>query len=589
MLRRRRPALIVVTCLSAVVHAGQMSHQNPPPPVVCHELELDPPGPNEFYTGTSALDIDGDCIMDVAYLIGSRVEVLLAPGLYEALMTNVADGRDIAVCERAGRDDLLVVGAAGLSRVAWNEAGAIEADFWSTTPLAADEWCDVTVLRTWSRDASSVHVAGLHSNGKWILRGRLVGTVWFDADPIEVPPVVTDFDLVDWDGEIEVTHLPDARAPEIACRTASTVFVWDPEGDPVLVGIWSTDVVVPTRIARIRQAGWTREWVATLATSVMNGQQYLVATGAGDPPSIAALGSSYAFTTLGTGDFDGDGSDDAVMSSAASWQLAWARNAGGGAGPAAFAASNLVVRSTGATGSAAGNQATPAVADLDGDSDADVAFPQLASSTMWVFQEPSIHSGSQRPTLRFEESIGSPAVGARVDSGQRLSFLVEPPVVDAGDHLEVVAWRVPSAASPILDSTPVTTQRFDLAFVLAGDVVPVEFVVPGGPSLVDSSGNPSTLQSIVYVVLQTFDLDTSGDPVWRYPALAVVIEAQGSGNGTTPNALFVAEHGNELAFDVFTGFAGASSFQGGGADGQDVGSGSDVLCLPAPINDPPRR
>ncbi len=578
---------VLVSPLPLLAQHGQGGGGDPPEDTYPLTMNGQP------YSNVQSANLDFDRLPDIVYRVGNQIEVLLGPALFQSLMTNVATCVDYAVVSGSPRDWLLVSTSEGLDEVRWDAADVapgnwvtthVDTTGWTAQQIAS--WESVNHLTTWSSAPGQLpHVFAVDAFvGDDVLWLEPVNGVWVPREvPVTQPAPVTHLVAFDYDG---------VPGPELAVVTGSKLTILTP-GNPTPLQTRNTPTLITTAIERLRHCTEPREWLGWLRTA-SNSTQYFCMVGKDEGLyGLVNLGSAPAYLAFAAGDCNGDGKDDMVYSSTATWELRWVFDQGTTAPN--FLGPPPVLESDGpcALGSESSNQAGPAVVDLDGDGDCDVAYPVRFTGTMWIRYEDHFDQTAMQVWPSIVPLFDFPSgtyhqVGAYALPIRKLGLDAELGVTTQGQYLDVTAWRKSTVASQV-QVPPIHRARISISDLGEERIVKVpSFVVEP-----DDPGNPLTgeavFNSLVYVAHEPVDAassDPTVPPTASYPPFMIVVHAAGA--PSTPES-FLQLPPNQMPFDVFfreTDTGAATYAEIGGGD--DLGAGESVPGLPLPPNNPSR-
>jgi hypothetical protein len=568
-----------------------------------YTLELSPPGPGESYGRTACGDFDGDLAGDVAYLRGTSLECLLAPGMYEARMTNLGSANDIDVIQRSGYDTISGVNSQGLVELRMHPL-LLPAWPWTTSIRVQGDWVGATKVRAWSVPGGTTYFMGLGAGGAALVSATRSGQgaeTWAAGPTITLsPPASTPCEIAAYDRDGD-------GLPEVAVMTSGSVKVYSPWGATPTTPVYSTSGVPGhsnTTIARLRHPGFAREWLAWVGTLNADGvTQKFLTLGLEGTRNYQLLAVGMGVFALTSGDVDGDGSEDLLAGCTKDWTLTWVPNTGvvggGSVGPVFSSANGQTCVYS--LASAATNKATPIVLDIDNDGDGDIGTLVQDEGRVWFDREDTIKSTTQQPILLTRLANGK-EVGPDALAGDTnvlaLRFGV-PSVPVGGDpagqyYLSVAVWTRDSRSAS-LNPAAVYSGRELIEYPLQdndyGFVVTFPWLLPS------TSGEAPGFEQLVYVVAQIIDAPGPSAPATRtYAPLVVLLHGQDEAipfyevrppAAPGSNEEYVlAEIGGDEQYGVQVGYLAAGT---GIGLGQDIGLAGGIPDMPAAVNQPPTR
>lgn len=232
---RFRIGLVPAALVPFLALAGRARAQQAQP----YTLELTPPVPGESYGRTACGDFDGDLSGDVAYLRGTSLECMLAPGMYEARMTNLGNVNDFDVIQRSSEDTIAGVNSLGLVEVRMNALLLPEWP-WTTAIRVQGEWAGATKVRTWSGAGGTTYLVGLHSDGTKLVSAKRTGqgTETWTAGPTISTTVTASSPC-----EIVAYDRDGDGLPEVALMTSTKLLVYSPWGPTPATPVYSSNGV----------------------------------------------------------------------------------------------------------------------------------------------------------------------------------------------------------------------------------------------------------------------------------------------------------------------------------------------------------
>jgi hypothetical protein len=257
----------------------------------------------------AVFDADGDSLQDIAFLNGTEIEAVFAPGVFMAFFDDIGTADDVAALPEGANSDadaLLSVGANGLEQreLVWTGDQAS----WSTTTLQSN-WanakrldCRVLSDQTW--------IFGLQSNLRTVRARAKIDSSWSEGALFTTTFDATEIGAMDYqgDGTLEVCVVGGSRW-EIWARNGAAFNPWVRVASGVQSGYTLLDLAVGS------QSGNSADWVAFLG---YNNEQparscVIVRDQAGTQAPEEIDGSPNAIA-IETGDVSEDGHDDLVLS-----------------------------------------------------------------------------------------------------------------------------------------------------------------------------------------------------------------------------------------------------------------------------------
>lgn len=547
--------------------------------------------PGDSFSAAIAGDFDGDSSPDIGVAVNGDLDLLLAPGLFEALMPGVASGTAFATLVRDGADGILVSTASGIDLVDYDTAsrqwigGALGGGTW--THAQADPWKNAQRLEFWRAANGDAHLYALAQDGLTVLQASSVnGGAWNPGPPSAAASTpVADIEVLDWDGD---------GSGEVVTLHGNQVVVRDP-ANWIPVASHTVPGVVSQSIEPLHRSGSARSWLVWLVTVAGSQDQFLAVVGSQEGiASTLFLGSGEQYTDFSTGDADGDQNDDIVAVNALDWEVSWAFDRGDSApafslgGSADGSEAARVALADDASGPPAGLPA-PTVHDLDGDGDGDLVLPIAERSAVWIRLEESVPHVPYMPVLVTEIGVEDfdpedPHPGGLVDYVAELNIegtvdveLKLGPLVH-GDYMEFVAWRR-HPQSAVIDPKSIRYERIPVAALAGGSTTEVSCLVPDNSTW--TFAEPYTFFAAdLFICVQMVEAASADSVVpvtRRYPGRIYRFQAREPGSGNRRL---------KLTFESCTGPVDGILYS---ATGNDVGGSDATNCIPAPPSTPPTR
>ncbi|MEQ8763862.1 MAG: VCBS repeat-containing protein [Planctomycetota bacterium] len=400
-----------------------------------------------------------DSVPDLLVQRGTEGQCFVAPTLFDAALTlprSVAGATRLTATRPDGRDEMLIATASGL-RALWLDSTT---GIWNERVVGTDAvWADVQ--RPYAADLDEVNgpdVIGLSNDGMtgWIVMATPSGFAEEVAIPLPVPAqavLACDFDGA---GDRQVVFLDDAM-----------LRVFDANGQPRFnIPAPGTDIAT---VVKIR--GNAQESIAWIRQDPSGDQLYTFDVqflrGPWPLGDLSAVG-------VASGDLDGDGYDELVVSHKSDWSLKVFTGFQGGNGP-----THVQTLFTGTAQAAGDNEAWPCVVNLDGDGDEDLIIPVQEDESIWV------HLNGEDAELEQVPQFDGPVHfnhGSFTQGGPLVGLLqihaspaAEPP--PGATHLEILVWRKPDLVMPTGSD-----YEYRVLFPIGGeyDTDVIEFEEPDG-------------------------------------------------------------------------------------------------------------
>ena len=582
-------ALVLALCpplsAQASIGGGQADGSN---------YSLDGASGNQPYGLTAVADLDGDLLRDTAIIVGAELHVLFAPGLYEALVSDVHSGvRDVVGLEASGSgapEAFVVAADDGVHVIEWDGTAR---DF-VKDPVSSSAALHVERGRPTTSGNRTIAVA--FADGS-LARFENVGSAWSIINSIPVGTAYSDFRLADYDGDGD---------QEYVFLVQEGVVVMEPNGSGSQSKTYSTAL---TQRMCVLSGNGDRQWIAVALSNSSGGVGFLAVIGQVGGGSLTTLDfDSFNFNPqivgLSSDDtFDpADGLGDIVVSHQSFYEIGYLKNIGNDIdGPRFDPALTGAVESvdTGMIGSAPDNFALVAVGDYDNDSDPDALLPISADRRLFVFKSGRTEEGAYAPDIvrdtvpgqTLEYAIGS---NGKIEFHARIEIPDLASTFDLGspNALEMITYQRDSPDGS-LDTAPIDIQLVPVDPVGAGnqffDVV-IELEE-------DAENNCTHYSSLYFIVLRLVEADLgTGTVQQRFPARLFAIE----GSETQENIDFIMEHspneepGLYIPHDCDSGVQpgnggpGAGALGGQGGQSEKGSSGDELPCLPGPSDGPPQ-
>ncbi|MEM7202423.1 MAG: FG-GAP-like repeat-containing protein [Planctomycetota bacterium] len=312
---------------------------------------------------------------------------------------------------------------------------------------------------------------------------------------------------IQWDAE---------PGDEIAVITRAGLTILSADLEDVLQYPWPADAGFATRVAA--PGAPTGELLAWCGRRSPNETVLFIASATtGQAVSLDGL----PVVAIAAGDCTSDGHDDLILSHSASHKAQILVNQGTGAALGAFRYDTLgVIEAALIPGAAAASQPAPnnvvhpAVADLDGDGDADVVWPVESTSEIVVGRNPFIDERTQRVDLDLFAYSPIDIVYGLSAAPETEVFvrLRQAPLPAGATHVELLAWEAtlePTASNPL-----VLNPR-----AAAAAPLPAQGTMPPGAiqALLPAGALHSQTVSTFLLVLRAVELDAAGTVVRAFP------------------------------------------------------------------------
>ena len=496
-----------------------------------------PPG---IYRESLTGDFDCDGLRDVVHARAGKIEVMLGPSLFGAVLTSATAIHDLDVLpgEDGYPDSIVTVGDGGAIRHTWDGA----AGSWDTATLSTDtSWkgAVAVVVRPGPGGVGPPSILGAMNDSlqvralTWNAATKTYDDDWIAQSDAPVQELVA-FDQ-EGDGVSECGALCQDRLHVVG------VVDTDPEGKDV----W--DAVASYYVSGFASIGIARgsqdeelggaEWLAWMVTAP-NGWQFLsiVHEGGATPP--VRVQDDPGVVGFCTGDWNGDRKSDVALSWIATREVCVLENLGGDLPVFDMldpdAVTILPVSATPGSGAPL-NQAEPAVRDTDNDGDGDLVFALQDEDKIVVLHNPLVDEATMRPGIPGDvasTAFSAFAVGLQAAPGGDEKLLIHVshpgPPPGSANHLEVILFEMPLPGGFASPSTPLDPQ--------AVDRVLQKLVLPGGDPAATPEDNlvgfdldeDHPLDSLYFWLQRYVDFDESTGRVLRvYPSRVYGIHGKG--------------------------------------------------------------
>lgn len=586
----------------ALQHVAQVTIE---PEYLDYGLNLDPP---EGQFGRSEYgDFDGDGQEDVALLAGTRLDVLFAPGIHEALVIDVSNpwGLNLNVTDfsvlrnNVGPDFLVFADELGIS---WLEFNTGTSPYGITRHLVSSQ-SGLGRLDAWSDGAGNFWIGAVSADGVTLYSVQSTtdgplpnswSSMTSHATGSPSPPI--DFVLFD------ETDAAD-NAPSMAMLIPLGLGVFDPWGDTLISNFTIVPGITYTDMTRISR-GSTGNADSLGFLAEMNGNDFYITMHDGVTQGLEWLPNAEDFYSLTAGRGDEDDLDDIVLAGHGSEKLFLMYDQADDADdpPSYSFDSQKFEEYPAEAGDALLQFADPLFVDVDHDNDGDLTIALQDNLELRVLRSGVIDSARYRAdfleagfgTVTIEEpgpgnqgEPGNPApstkLGAHVradtSSGTEAEWWIDVKVTLPdplpSDYFEVIAWRCDSGSFKI-NTSPIHSERLD-ATGWAGTTQTVSI----SPDEAGEAFNGDVWEDQIYVIFQFVDAPSSSAPQTKcYAAQGILIAPSEEG--------YLPPHtgtGNEFALmvDQIENIDGSFHRE----DPLPEGKGDSTGCVPA--NNPPMR
>jgi len=578
-----------------------------------------PPVPGLPYTRTGTGDFDGDANLDVAYLCGNNLGVMVAPAIFEVTMNNITPANDFDVVSTHATARVLTV-SNGVGLKEWRmETAPLFAEpdpnpptwVWNSDLVGTTAWIGATTVRTWSVDPASTYIVALNAAGTALLA--------LQRNETGGPPTWT----VSWTAALSVAlnsggpvldivpfNLDGVGAPEVAVVRANVPAnvleiyrPWDAVQPAPVTTVQGVNGYSYTASTLIHHAGQTHEWLGWVITQNLDGvTQSFMTYGYDGWKNILLIGSALHVYTLRAARLDADEDDDLLIGMHSGSGVAKVFNTGNSGGAPKFSLLDYTLIEGDSGIAASSNQSRPFVGDLDGDGDCDFGFPIRNEDEMWIGWNSTNLSTASQPLLVSHPVDSSTKVAVdQIDAEDlnHIHFQIDTPPVPGSAplgprYLEVKLYSMkydPSSSSNYAEPTAFSTERI----LVPGSVSTQPFFnrdVLGAQSTKSGPG----FDRIVYITAQcVVAADATSNPTWAGPCMMAIVQGQdepepfGAPRVHYANRIYVDANANAGLGDLFEledkSIHNGSSFPSSGAS---VGNGGYVPCIPVRPERPPR-
>jgi hypothetical protein len=410
-------------------------------------------GASTALTRSVAGELTGDAQSDVVVLAGNTPALLYGPGWHDAVVDFAGGVNDIDIVAHAGLaglDALVVAKATGCEL--WKVDRAVSGNI-ATANLPWSSTNSALRLRVGDVDVNGMlDVVALEGNQRTLRTIRDASAATPTETSITIGLQIQDFVLVDWD---------PVPGLEFAVLTANGLRVMKSNGTVLFATSIGRAGDVLTRVRG--SSGLDR--VALVAKSTGIDTLHVFGQGLAEPP--LALGT-MATVGLASGDLDGDGDLDLVLSRQSTHELLVLLNASPLSPSFSLLASRTLTLDVGPGSTPApGNQAVPAIADIDQDGDLDIALPVQSTRSVSVLHNPTLtpaarQIGWQSPTYVYCISAAQGTLGLT---------LLQPSTSLAGaTHIEITGWEE-HAPGGLVDDTAVKHRYIPVDWVAGQQVI----------------------------------------------------------------------------------------------------------------------
>ncbi|MCP3919580.1 MAG: hypothetical protein GY711_28935 [bacterium] len=519
-----------------------------------------PPPASETFTRTESLDFDKDGFQDVAILLGNRIYVLWAAGLFEILNQDVLVGiDDFCVLPGIGGDQLLAVGTGGAFLLQWS----------------GSDWTGRQVSNLPARHVVRYDVAGLGRAAAIVLDdGKTIVALAEDVtQPTRLWTGTLVYSSVEVIRELDVGDLEHNGGLDVCMMLENGVRAIRIDGSLIFEELHPIEAVAMDMI-RMHGIG---TWVASVVAAP-NGSQALAICG---PEGIADLdpipgGTGVVGIRCGDTGIVADRLGDLMVSYTSAHAIGQLENLGSillGPQYDLYTIGAVEVIDIGIEGPNLGSLAQPCVTDLDNDGDQDTLLALDSTGDFFVYKNPRVRESVAMPWI--DTRLGNPNVHKVAGPlAIHVDIAVDPDQIVGADELEVAVFRRPSPEDPV-DPVPSYTKDFELAepdwidsegnLVFACDII-LQDPVPTGVC----THFPS-----MYFALMRGVNSTTGD---CFPARLYALE----GAFGTVNEDFILDHSPDGVLGLVIEHQCDETTDGEHLLSDTTGSGDELPCLPGP-------
>lgn len=390
-------------------------------------------------------DFDGDGMPDMVVHQDDRLDVMLAPGLYDQIVYGPQGVLAYGVCPPVStsmRDSLLVSNAAGLEQFELDPATGL----WSGQMLD-QSWAGACLVEV-REMITTVAVLGVLADRRTVRTLYRVDDQWFEQPLLVSPELIRDLCIFEFDGGGQV---------EIAVATDSALWVYDSTGE--LRATFPVGDATSVAIGRIELKYSVRDGVAWVVTRSEGLQQLIVLspTGITPPEHLAYM---PLVVDMETGDIDADDDYDIVLSHTTDhnamvlvnqsdgWTTSFDKDKPAGLRIVKFGPKTV----------APDNKMRPSLGDVDADGDSDLLLPVQSNGDLFVWRSSKFDESKFDPTMDLdvlESTCNLEALG-NGDLSMTLRLQVDLPEGTPATHVELVVWHRASIQTP---TEPVAVQR----------------------------------------------------------------------------------------------------------------------------------
>ncbi len=504
---------------------------------------------------TAAGVVDGDRVPDLMLERGGTLEVFLGPGLFGQPFHPGVVLDSFVLCPAPNGEpaqSVLCAGSAGLVELRLDRLSSS----WSATAIAP-AWAEAILLSSRSTPAGDLEVYGVMSDGLSVRRLTRSGSAWIDQPLFTLPLAARDLALVQFDGSgpIELA-VASEHALGVVDQSGAVLASWAPEVSSIAIG-------------RVAQPADPRDWIAWLVTSAAGGQElWAVGEQGAIPP--AGMTSVPCIVDLATGDVDGDGWEDALISHTAMHHVVLFFDRGNSAGPlfdSSLPGALQLVPIGPAGQPAPENRARPALADVDGDADTDLLMPVQSTGELFVGRNPLVDQDALEPHVDHSDPLLAANLSALPNGDIALDLQLELKQVEAqATHVELILWRRPAPSTP---TEPDACDRVLLALPVGATSpcqLEAQLVIPAPPDPIP--GSMVRFEGIYVWLARQVRVELAG-VTHCFPACVYALETSTS----TSNMVWMYSLGGGAIFPVY-------EEQGGVTLPDQIGCGAELPTLP---------